>query len=219
MHLSVIAGEVNSGSNFPLVSFIRFEFVCLGKDKPSFDLKNPPLPYLATFNIINASSKIDFVGKSNHNYMYVQLFLIFYITFQEYQVAYVIIKTGNAPRPGTWALEKSVDGGKTFTPWQYFATDNSDCLTYFGHSALLQSFKDDTTVTCTTSYSQVPPFENGEVSTRDSLFNSFQYFFALLFCRIYSKCKMYATMLTTTVLYMFQTHLILLKLNPRSTLP
>jgi len=32
---------------------------------------------------------------------------------QEYQVAYVIIKTGNAPRPGTWALEKSVDGGKT----------------------------------------------------------------------------------------------------------
>ena len=96
--------------------------------------------------------------------MYAQLFFIFYL-FQEYQVAYVIIKTGNAPRPGTWALEKSVDGGKRFTPWQYFATDNSDCLTYFGHSALLQSFKDDTTVTCTTSYSQVPPFENGEVSS------------------------------------------------------
>lgn len=100
---------------------------------------------------------------------------------QEYQVAYVIIKTGNAPRPGTWALEKSVDGGKTFSPWQYFATDNGDCLTYFGHSALLQSFKDDTTVTCTTSYSQVPPFENGEVSAMDSLLNSFHYCFALLF--------------------------------------
>ncbi|XP_068678125.1 laminin subunit alpha-like [Montipora foliosa] len=82
---------------------------------------------------------------------------------QEYQVAYVIIKTGNAPRPGTWALEKSIDGGKTFKPWQYFATTNSECLNYFGISSLLQSFKDDTTVTCTTSYSHVPPFENGEI--------------------------------------------------------
>lgn len=89
------------------------------------------------------------------------LFLLF--NFQEYQVAYVIIKTGNAPRPGTWALEKSVDGGNTFTPWQYFATTNSECLNYFGTSSLLQSFKDDTTVTCTTSYSQVPPFEDGEI--------------------------------------------------------
>ena len=124
---------------------------------------------------------------------------IFYTTLQEYQVAYVIIKTGNAPRPGTWALEKSVDGGKTFTPWQYFATDNSDCLTYFGHSALLQSFKDDTTVTCTTSYSQVPPFENGEVSTMGSL-NSFQYFFALLFGRIYSRCMMYTVSCSTLTL-------------------
>ena len=58
-----------------------------------------------------------------------------------------------------------MDGGNTFMPWQYFATTNSECLNYFGISSLLQSFKDDTTVTCTTSYSQVPPFENGEVST------------------------------------------------------
>ena len=76
----------------------------------------------------------------------------------------MIVKTGNAPRPGTWALEKSIDGGKTFTPWQYFATTNSECIKYFGFSSLLQSFKDDTTVTCTTAYSQVPPFEDGEVS-------------------------------------------------------
>lgn len=89
--------------------------------------------------------------------------IFFAVKWQEYQVAYVIIKTGNAPRPGTWALEKSIDGGKTFKPWQYFATTNSECLNFFGISSLLQSFKDDTTVTCTTSYSHVPPFENGEV--------------------------------------------------------
>ena len=128
---------------------------------------------------------------------------IFWTTLQEYQVAYVIIKTGNAPRPGTWALEKSVDGGKTFTPWQYFATDNSDCLTYFGHSALLQSFKDDTTVTCTTSYSQVPPFENGEVSSWILSSTVSSIFVALLFWRIYI---LNAWCIPWVAVYMCKTH-------------
>lgn len=132
---------------------------------------------------------------------------------QEYQVAYVIIKTGNAPRPGTWALEKSVDGGKTFTPWQYFATDNSDCLTYFGHSALLQSFKDDTTVTCTTSYSQVPPFENGEVSTVDSLFNSFQYFFHSFILK--DLFQMHIMHTTSCSLSMCKTHYHAAEIEPK----
>ena len=81
---------------------------------------------------------------------------------QEYQIAYVIIKTGNAPRPGVWSLEKSVDGGKTFKPWQYFADSASNCLKYFSITPLLIPVQDDT-VLCSTEYSQVPPFENGEV--------------------------------------------------------
>ena len=81
---------------------------------------------------------------------------------QEYQVAYVIVKAGNAPRPGVWALEKSADGGKTFQPWQYFATSASECLSYFGVTPLLRPVQDDTVI-CSIEYSQVPPFENGEV--------------------------------------------------------
>lgn len=40
---------------------------------------------------------------------------------QLFQVAYVLIKMGNSPRPGIWVLERSVDNGLTYTPWQYFA--------------------------------------------------------------------------------------------------
>jgi laminin alpha 3/5 len=36
-------------------------------------------------------------------------------------VAYVFIKMANSPRPGVWVLEKSVDNGITYQPWQYFA--------------------------------------------------------------------------------------------------
>jgi laminin alpha 3/5 len=36
-------------------------------------------------------------------------------------VAYVFIKMANSPRPGVWVLEKSVDNGITYKPWQYFA--------------------------------------------------------------------------------------------------
>ena len=75
----------------------------------------------------------------------------------------MIVKTGNAPRPGVWSLEKSVDGGKSFKPWQYFATSASECLQYFGVTPLLRQVQDDTVI-CSIEYSQVPPFENGEVS-------------------------------------------------------
>jgi hypothetical protein len=36
-------------------------------------------------------------------------------------VAYVFIKMANSPRPGVWVLERSVDNGVTYQPWQYFA--------------------------------------------------------------------------------------------------
>lgn len=39
-------------------------------------------------------------------------------------MAYVFIRMANSPRPGVWALEKSMDKGVTFTPWQYFADSN-----------------------------------------------------------------------------------------------
>lgn len=79
-----------------------------------------------------------------------------------YHVAYIIIKAANSPRPGVWSLMRSVDGGKTFTPWYNFASTPSECLTYHKTSHLLPLTRDDT-VLCKMEYSQVPPFEDGEV--------------------------------------------------------
>lgn len=42
---------------------------------------------------------------------------------QLFHVAYVLIKFANSPRPDLWVLERSVDNGRTFTPWQYFARE------------------------------------------------------------------------------------------------
>ena len=50
---------------------------------------------------------------------------------QEYQVAYVILKMAISPRPGTWVLEKSLDG-KEYMPWQYFAISDAECMRQFG---------------------------------------------------------------------------------------
>lgn len=40
---------------------------------------------------------------------------------QLFQVAYILIKFANSPRPDLWVLERSVDFGNTYSPWQYFA--------------------------------------------------------------------------------------------------
>lgn len=52
--------------------------------------------------------------------------------FQLFHVAYVLIKFANSPRPDLWVLERSVDNGRTFTPWQYFARE-------FSCSAIMQN--------------------------------------------------------------------------------
>ena len=75
----------------------------------------------------------------------------------------MIIKSANSPRPGIWALERSNDNGKTFLPWHYFASSPSECRSYFGVDPYLP-IQDDDTVLCSTEYSQIPPFTDGEVS-------------------------------------------------------
>ncbi|XP_033329969.2 laminin subunit alpha [Megalopta genalis] len=81
---------------------------------------------------------------------------------QEFHVAYIYIKMGNSPRPGLWALEKSKDYGKTWSPWQYFSDTAADCLTYFGVDSTKPIIRDDS-VTCTIEYSQIVPLEGGEI--------------------------------------------------------
>lgn len=51
--------------------------------------------------------------------------------FQIYQVAYVVVKMAISPRPGTWVLEKSLDG-QNWQAWQYYATSDAECMRQFG---------------------------------------------------------------------------------------
>ncbi|KAM7127014.1 laminin subunit alpha-3 isoform 1-T1 [Molossus nigricans] len=81
---------------------------------------------------------------------------------QLFHVAYILIKFANSPRPDLWVLERSVDFGSTYSPWQYFAHSKVDCLQQFGQVANVAVTRDDD-VLCTTEYSRIVPLENGEV--------------------------------------------------------
>uniref|UniRef100_A0A2K6FCC1 Laminin subunit alpha 3 n=1 Tax=Propithecus coquereli TaxID=379532 RepID=A0A2K6FCC1_PROCO len=81
---------------------------------------------------------------------------------QLFHVAYVLIKFANSPRPDLWVLERSVDFGSTYSPWQYFAHSKVDCLEQFGKEANMAITADDD-VLCVTEYSRIVPLENGEV--------------------------------------------------------
>lgn len=81
---------------------------------------------------------------------------------QVFHVAYIYIKMANSPRPGVWALEKSIDNGATYTPWQYFADSKSECMNHF-NVLPTDTIESDDQVICTTEYSKVLPVEGGEI--------------------------------------------------------
>uniref|UniRef100_A0A3P8SHG9 Laminin subunit alpha 2 n=1 Tax=Amphiprion percula TaxID=161767 RepID=A0A3P8SHG9_AMPPE len=85
---------------------------------------------------------------------------------QVFQIAYVIIKAANSPRPGNWILERSIDG-VTFEPWQYYAITDTECLTRFNINPRTgpPSYTRDDEVICTSFYSKIHPLENGEIHT------------------------------------------------------
>ncbi|XP_077565318.1 laminin subunit alpha-2 isoform X2 [Stigmatopora nigra] len=85
---------------------------------------------------------------------------------QVFQIAYVIVKAANSPRPGNWILERSIDG-ETFEPWQYFALTETECLTRFNMNPRTgpPSYTKDDEVICTSFYSKIHPLENGEIHT------------------------------------------------------
>ncbi|XP_041659948.1 laminin subunit alpha-3-like isoform X2 [Cheilinus undulatus] len=81
---------------------------------------------------------------------------------QLFHVAYVLIKFANSPRPDLWVLERSIDNGRTFTPWQYFAHSKRECIERFGKQPNIRIYSDDDQL-CTTDYSRIVPLENGEI--------------------------------------------------------
>lgn len=87
---------------------------------------------------------------------------------QQYQVAYVIIKAAIAPRPGNWILERSLDGVR-FKPWQFYAISDEECERVYGMKAAVgysvKKYTSDDQVTCTSYYSRLDPFIDGEIHT------------------------------------------------------
>ena len=81
------------------------------------------------------------------------------------KVAYVQVTMNNSPRPGIWVLEKSVDHGQTWQPWQYFAGNDLDCNRYFNVRADMPITRDDQVI-CSTEFSKVLPIEGGEIFVR-----------------------------------------------------
>ncbi|XP_074043658.1 laminin subunit alpha-2 isoform X1 [Macrotis lagotis] len=83
---------------------------------------------------------------------------------QVFQIAYVIIKAANSPRPGNWILERSLDGVE-YKPWQYHAITDTECLTRYGIYPRTgpPSYAQDDEVICTSFYSKIHPLENGEI--------------------------------------------------------
>ncbi|XP_065536989.1 laminin subunit alpha-2 isoform X6 [Lathamus discolor] len=85
---------------------------------------------------------------------------------QIFQIAYVIVKAANSPRPGNWILERSLDG-VDYQPWQYYAITDSECLTRYNiypRPGTPSYIKDDEVI-CTSYYSKIHPLENGEIHT------------------------------------------------------
>ncbi|XP_029773853.1 laminin subunit alpha-5, partial [Suricata suricatta] len=81
---------------------------------------------------------------------------------QVFHVAYVLIKFANSPRPDLWVLERSTDFGRTYQPWQFFASSKRDCFERFGPQTLQRIVRDDHVI-CSTEYSRIVPLENGEI--------------------------------------------------------
>ncbi|KAI0219270.1 hypothetical protein LSAT2_029160 [Lamellibrachia satsuma] len=83
-----------------------------------------------------------------------------------HQVAYVIVKAANTPRPGNWILERSLDS-VTYKPWQYYAISDSECMRLYGVPPTrgIPHYKQDDEVICTSRYSKLNPLENGEIHT------------------------------------------------------
>ncbi|XP_035378190.1 laminin subunit alpha-5 isoform X2 [Electrophorus electricus] len=81
---------------------------------------------------------------------------------QLFHVAYVLVKFANSPRPDLWVLEHSIDFGKTYQPWQFFASSKRDCIERFGQRTIERINHDDDII-CSTEYSRIVPLENGEI--------------------------------------------------------
>uniref|UniRef100_A0A2K6NZ65 Laminin subunit alpha-2 n=1 Tax=Rhinopithecus roxellana TaxID=61622 RepID=A0A2K6NZ65_RHIRO len=103
------------------------------------------------------TNRKDQCKTNNHNIEAHYMILVF-------QIAYVIVKAANSPRPGNWILERSLDDVE-YKPWQYHAVTDTECLTLYNIYPRTgpPSYAKDDEVICTSFYSKIHPLENGEI--------------------------------------------------------
>ncbi|XP_058122412.1 laminin subunit alpha-1 [Anopheles ziemanni] len=84
---------------------------------------------------------------------------------QLFQIVFFTMRAAISPLPAAWVLEKSIDG-RSYEPWQYFASDDAECRERFGLPAYSANyiFKSDSEVICSTQFSSFEPAENGEIN-------------------------------------------------------
>ena len=70
---------------------------------------------------------------------------------------------GSSRRPGQIKFSRSIDGGKTFTPWQYIVSLRSECQNVFGVDYIEKPFEYNT-VLCRIYRSILPESANESVS-------------------------------------------------------
>ena len=71
----------------------------------------------------------------------------------------MVVTMANSPRPGVWALERSVDHGETWMPWQYFAGNDAECQKHFNMHSDERIVADDQVI-CSTEFSKVVTITN-----------------------------------------------------------
>lgn len=104
------------------------------------------------------------------DYFGIQLHTVVVPLPQVFQIAYVIVKAANSPRPGNWILERSLDDVE-YKPWQYHAVTDTECLTLYNIYPRTgpPSYSKDDEVICTSFYSKIHPLENGEVRWENTI--------------------------------------------------
>ena len=94
----------------------------------------------------------------------------------------------NSPRPGVWALERSVDHGQTWQTWQFFAGNDAECMKFFNVHADAMITADDQVI-CSTEVSKVRHMSVTRFGEISPLWHNFKSIWAIFEIFIYYLAK------------------------------
>lgn len=123
----------------------------------------------------------------------------------------------NSPRPGVWALERSVDHGQVWQTWQYFAGNDAECQKYFNMHADEKIVENDQVI-CSTEFSKVISYRIFFFPAK-SIFLQCWFNFIILLCKKIAKVLFeltYTHVLRSHIVYFFFLFLFKVTFYPSS---